>query len=63
MDKIFIEVRDENQMQTFLNLNHVSTFKQAKGNGAWTELLLTNGQTIIIHVQFHEFRKSLGLDK
>ena len=63
MDTKFIEVRSEDGEQMFLNLNSIATFKQAKGNNSDTEIMLVSGHTIRISTQYHDFRKSLGLDK
>ena len=63
MDIKFMEVRSEDGQQMFLNLSTIATFKQAKGNNADTEIMLVSGHTIKISTQYHEFRKSLGLDK
>ncbi len=63
MQTNFIEVKDDQMRQMFLNLNQVISFKQAMGNDAWTDIKLANGETVIIKVLYHEFRKSLGLDK
>ena len=63
MDTKFIEVRSEDGQQMFLNLNIIATFKQAKGNNSDTEIMLVSGHSIKISTQYHDFRKSLGLDK
>ena len=63
MEKQFMEVRSEDGRQMFLNLNQIATFKQADGNNADTEIMLSSGHIIKIATQYHEFRKSLGLDK
>jgi competence transcription factor ComK len=63
MDTKFMEVRSTDGQQMFLNTNTIVTFKQAKGNNAGTEIMLSSGHTFEIATQYHEFRKSLGLDK
>ena len=63
METKFMEVRSSDGQQMFLNINTITTFKQAKGNSAGTEIMLFSGHTFEIATQYHEFRKLLGLDK
>jgi hypothetical protein len=63
METKFIEVRSEDGQQMFLSVASIATFKQAKGNNADTEIMLISGHIVKIATQYHEFRKSLGLDK
>lgn len=63
MENNFMEVRSEDSQQMFINLNEIASFKQAKGNDMKTEIMYATGHTVLLATQFHEFRKSLGLDK
>lgn len=63
MNKDFIEVRDENNRQMFLNISHISTFKQGDGNNSPTMVIMSNGQLFKLSTDYPTFRNWLGLDK